>query len=303
MIPKFVRSRLFILCGLIVAAIDAWPQNFEMKFPGAETPGNTPTVFAPGIVSVPKSREGSICFSPDGRELYFTKSDSAGVVYLMQMVFDGTTWSAPTRWEKSGSYGSAEAFITEKGDELYFISNRHAPNAKGSGRVWKSIRTHGQAWSTPEMVRIPVNTDKGLWFPSVSRSKNIFFGATLDSIGNFGKSDIYLFQEGSDKVVNLGKVVNSPSEEWDPFVPPDESYLLFESDRPGGYGGTDIYVSIKRNGAWQTPVNLGPTVNTSAYEVAAKVSPDGRFLFFDRPFKNEQDIHWVSADELKSLLK
>jgi Tol biopolymer transport system component len=261
-------------------------------------------VFAPGIVSLPKSREGSISFSPDGREIYFTKSDSAGVVYLMQMVFDGTNWSEPTRWEKSGGYGSAEAFITEKGDELYFISNRQAPNAKGSGRVWKSVRTRGQVWSEPEMVLIPVeDTDKGLWFPSVSRSKNIFFGAYLETVGTFGKSDLYLFREGGDKVVNLGAIINSPSEEWDPFVPPDESYLLFESDRPGGYGGTDIYVSIKRNGKWQTPVNLGPTVNTSAYEVAAKVSPDRRFIFFDRPFKNEQDIHWVSADVLKSLLK
>src|SRR5687768_1430402 len=263
MIRKFVHPWVFI-CALGVAVIDASSQHFEMKFPDAGTPGNTPVVFAPGIVSLLKSREGSISFSPDGREIYFTKSDSAGVVYLMQMFFDGTNWSAPTRWEKSGGYGSAEAFITEKGDELYFVSNRHAPNAKGSGRIWKSVRARGQAWSNPKMVRIPVNTDKGLWFPSVSRSKNIFFGATLDSIGNFGKSDIYVFQEGGDNVINLGTAINSRSEEWDPFVPADESYLLFESDRPGGYGGTDIYVSLKRNGALQTPVNLGPTVNTSA---------------------------------------
>jgi Tol biopolymer transport system component len=302
MTREFLHAWLLIPCIFGVAPIGAWSQNFEMIFPGKETPGDTPIVFAPGIVSLPKTREGSITFSPNGRELYFTKADSTAI-YLMQMVFDGTNWSAPDRWEKSGGYRSAEAFITEKGDELYFVSNRHAPNAKGSGRIWKSVRPSGQAWSTPEMVSIPVNTDKGLWFPSVSRSKNIFFGAYLDSIGNFGKSDIYLFHEGGDKVVNLGAIINSPYEEWDPFVSPDESYLLFESDRPGGYGGTDIYVSIRKNDAWQTPVNLGPTVNTSAYEVAAKVSPDGRFLFFDRPFKNEQDIHWVSADVLKSLLK
>jgi hypothetical protein len=51
------------------------------------------------------------------------------------------------------------------------------------------------------------------------------------------------------------------------------------------------------------PINLGPAINTSAYEVAAKVSPDGKYIFFDRPMRDEQDVHWVSAEVLNLLKK
>jgi Tol biopolymer transport system component len=145
------------------------------------------------------------------------------------------------------------------------------------------------------------DTDKGIWFPSVSNKGTIFFGAYLDSIGNYGKSDLYMYSSG--KITNLGDVINSPGEEWDPYISPDESYLLFESDRPGGYGNTDIYISFKTKEGWGKPINLGSTINTNAYEVAARVSPDGRYIFFDRPFKKEQDIHWMKATVIERLKK
>ncbi|HMG94210.1 MAG TPA: hypothetical protein VK589_29325, partial [Chryseolinea sp.] len=137
----------------------------------------------------------------------------------------------------------------------------------------------------------------------VSDKGTLFFGAYLDSIGNYGKSDLYYYslKDHSAAIINLGNVINSTSEEWDPFIAPDESYLLFESDRPGGYGGTDIYITFNRDSSWSQPVNLGSSINTKGYEVAARVSPDGKFLFFDRPQKNEQDIYWVSSDIIERL--
>jgi Tol biopolymer transport system component len=220
---------------------------------------------------------------------------------IMTMHFHDGNWSSPGIWEHSDSGNNSEAFVAPNGVEIYFNSNRHAPEEKGSGRIWKSRRTK-VGWSSPTEVLDRIVTDKGLWFPTVSSKRNIYFGAYLDSIGNLGKSDIYLKDLNSnDSPIRNFSIMNSPYEEWDPYIAPDESYLLLESDRPGGFGGVDIYVSFNVNGEWQEPVNLGPSINTSAYEVAAKVSPDGKFIFFDRPFPYEQDIYWVSSAVLDSL--
>ncbi|MCL2072645.1 MAG: hypothetical protein FWH18_01890 [Marinilabiliaceae bacterium] len=62
---------------------------------------------------------------------------------------------------------------------------------------------------------------------------------------------------------------------------PDGNELWFTSDRPGGYGGKDIYISHKLpDGSWGPPVNAGPEINTEWDEEAPFISPDGSQLFF-----------------------
>ena len=64
-----------------------------------------------------------------------------------------------------------------------------------------------------------------------------------------------------------------------PSISKDGKTLYFSSDRPGGFGGMDIYVSKNENGIWQQPVNLGPTVNTSGNEIFPFASPAGNLFF------------------------
>jgi len=274
-----------------------------ISYPDKDLPGKSPKVFAPGIVSLPQTREGALSFSPDGKELFFTKAVEGNRVSIMTMQFQDGKWTEPNLWEHSNVASNSESYVAPGGKEIYFISTRHAPKGKGSGRIWKSIKTK-EGWGSPVEVMHPVVTDKGIWFPTVSNNGKVFFGAYLDSIGNLGKSDIYVkdLKSKDTPIQHIGYAsINSAHEEWDPYIAPDESYLLFESDRPGGYGAVDIYVSFNVNGEWQSPVNLGRSINTSAYEVAAKVSPDGKFIFFDRPMKDEQNIYWVSSTVLDSL--
>ncbi len=61
----------------------------------------------------------------------------------------------------------------------------------------------------------------------------------------------------------------------------DGSYLIFSSNRPGGYGGLDLYVSKKLlNGYWAKPINLGSTINTVYDEDSPFLHPDGKTLYF-----------------------
>ncbi len=83
-------------------------------------------------------------------------------------------------------------------------------------------------------------------------------------------------------VVHLQAPVNSEFSDQAPVLSRDEKKLYFTSDRPGGFGGEDIWVSTRRtrNSPWGSPVNLGPTVNTAAMERLRSVTPDGRILLF-----------------------
>jgi hypothetical protein len=87
--------------------------------------------------------------------------------------------------------------------------------------------------------------------------------------------------------VNLGPLVNSGSNEAGPALSKDGLSLYFQSNRPGGHGGNDIWVSQRasREDGWGQPVNLGPTINTAANEDAPSFSRDGHTMFFnsDRP--------------------
>jgi Tol biopolymer transport system component len=81
--------------------------------------------------------------------------------------------------------------------------------------------------------------------------------------------------------VNLGPVVNSAATDQNPSVSADELTIYFTSDRPGGLGLSDTWVTRRasRNSPWEAPVNLGPPVNTPFIDGAPSLSADGHLLF------------------------
>tara|TARA_R110002124_G_scaffold270505_2_gene439017 strand:- start:522 stop:1052 length:531 start_codon:yes stop_codon:yes gene_type:complete len=103
----------------------------------------------------------------------------------------------------------------------------------------------------------------------------------------------------------LNKNINS-GKSFHPFIAPDESYLIFDSEREGGYGNSDIYISFKQqDGSWGDAINLGEQINTDAEEIATSVTPDGKYLFFNRNVGSDNyenvDIMWVSAEIIENL--
>jgi Tol biopolymer transport system component len=81
--------------------------------------------------------------------------------------------------------------------------------------------------------------------------------------------------------VNLGPVVNSPANDNNPTITADELTMYFASNRPGGLGDVDIWMTRRasRSSPWEPPVNLGPPVNTPFIDGAPGLSPDGHLLF------------------------
>ena len=100
-----------------------------------------------------------------------------------------------------------------------------------------------------------------------------------------GSFDIYLaFQteNGWSERIHAGAVINSEYWESAPCLSPDKRQLYFASDRPGGFGGTDLYVSTRlANGKWTAPQNLGPVINTSGDESCPFMHADNQTLYFN----------------------
>ena len=79
--------------------------------------------------------------------------------------------------------------------------------------------------------------------------------------------------------------------------------MIWDSDRAGGHGATDLYISFRMpDGTWGLPVNMGDKINTASSEMFASVSPDSKTLFFCR-YENfdKGDIYWVDAKLIESL--
>jgi Tol biopolymer transport system component len=109
-------------------------------------------------------------------------------------------------------------------------------------------------------------------------------------------------------IVRPLKNINSQGYEDGPFIASDQGYLIFESDRPGGIGGSiDLYISFRGEGdVWTAPINMGPEINTIHSERFASVSPDGNYLLFgsDRRIvdgKRNFDIYWMKSSIIEEL--
>jgi outer membrane protein OmpA-like peptidoglycan-associated protein len=83
----------------------------------------------------------------------------------------------------------------------------------------------------------------------------------------------------------FGQTINNPTFEGMPSLSPDNTELYFVSDRKGGYGGYDIWLSRFENGLWQLPENAGPAVNTAGNETAPFIAADNKTLFFSSDYR------------------
>lgn len=137
-------------------------------------------------------------------------------------------------------------------------------------------------------------------------NKHLYFAMERDEGGAQKNTDIYVSDNINDEwkpYRKLSNAVNHPVY-WDtqPTIAADGVTLYFVSDRPGGYGGTDIYVTVKdqKTGIWSAPKNAGPKVNTKGHERTPFIHSDSETLYFssDGHFGfGGMDIFYVRKDE------
>jgi len=293
-----VTLYVILLCVFVFAAncTDSRQQSQSnaITYP-TPRPDTTMQIFLPGIVS----KEGldfNSAFSPDGKTFYFARSARRKYI-IFETTFDGKQWATPVPSSLFDTlYSNADPFITKDGS-IYFISNRPKNNTDTTDDfdIYR-LNKLDTLWSGPQNLT-QVNSDSTEYYVSVSYFGNIYFASYRD-----GNLDLYSSRQndkGYEKPVNLGLMINSAADEHDPLIAPDESYLIYTSSRPGGFGEADLYIAFQKDGKWQSPQNMGDKINTKTYEYCPNLSPDGKYFFYS----SEDDVKWIGSGVIGRLSK
>jgi Tol biopolymer transport system component len=319
---KPVATLVILLGSLFGHAQTKAPFSFQK-------PPETVSLFQKDVVNT-FLNERDFAISPDGNEIFFTvttpRSSIQTIVYCSKD--KSGKWSKPVIAPFAGTYSDLEPAFNGDGSILYFASNRPVEGTEPKDfDIWKVERS-GKTWGTPVNIGPVINTTGDEFYPSISKSGNIYFTAAYE--GGPGKEDIYVSEfkdETFQKPVPLDTAVNSRFYEFNAYVSPDESVILFTSyGRADDAGGGDLYASFKRDGKWQPARNI-KELNSARLDYCPYISPDGTTVFFTSernalprtfsktkatyqdivdatlsPLNGSGNIYWVDAKVLQKYL-
>jgi uncharacterized protein (TIGR02246 family) len=179
--------------------------------------------------------------------------------------------------------------ISGDGLELYFGSDR--PGGYGDSDIWVATRpTTDDKWGEAVNLGPVVNSSAAEGGPTISHDGLTLYFSDFNSPrpGGHGEVDLWVTTRATkddpwEEPVNLGPTVNSPKNDVDGSISDDGLELYFMSNRSGGYGSYDLWFTTRATTEddWGTPMNLGPTLNSSNSEHCPSISADGLTLFYD----------------------
>ena len=308
-VPGKILFGLLATAGLINCGSK---KENEIDYLGQKPPGMVAQLFAPGIVSTNSYEHSAPAFSPDGSVVLWTVVDTTFRSYLLEMKYENDAWSKPQRPPFADS--TADDYypsFSPEGKKLFFSSRRKAPPGYPKTddiRIWEVERIQ-KGWGKP--VPFDTTISKGHEYAhSVTKYGTLYFSSRQSGGTDFDIMKSEKLNGSNTQSILLPYSVNSVDYEDGPCIAPDESFLIFESQRPEGIdGGLGLYISIRHeDGRWSMPVNMGPKINSGKGERFARISPDGKYLFFGS-FRNMSadnrgaDIYWIEAkviDELRN---
>jgi outer membrane protein OmpA-like peptidoglycan-associated protein/tetratricopeptide (TPR) repeat protein len=169
--------------------------------------------------------------------------------------------------------------IPIESDKLVFTRRLRGMNEDFFGSMLQ-----GGKWISAQPLPGNINTLQNEGAQNISQDANwlVFTGCNRED--GMGGCDLYISyntRNGWSEAINLGDKINSEGWDSQPSLSPDKRSLFFASKRPGGLGGSDIYVShLQSNGRWSEPENLGPGINTSGDEFSPFIHADNQTLYF-----------------------
>lgn len=246
-------------------------------------------------------------------EIYFTvqsyKKEYSFIAFIKKV---NKQWTQPEVVSFSGMYKDLEPFLSPNGLQLFFASNRIDNQSKAIKKdidIWYVERPSLKSkWSSPKNIGPIINTKANEYYPSVTSNGDLFFTAAYKDAK--GKEDIYVsrFVNGTyTKPVSLGTGVNSEKYEFNAFVAPDESFIMFTSyGRKDDLGGGDLYISHKdKNNNWLPATHLKGTINSNKIDYCPFVDFKTQTLYFtsERNLLKKSFSSKKNIEELNQALK
>jgi len=287
-------SRVYIFISLLLFTLITSSKSYSQEeFPvfkgpylGQKPPGKVAEPFAPGTISK-NGWELEGVFAPGMKEFYFTLDRATDVKDFRPTVVgfrqENNVWKQYTEFPRIG-----EMVFSPDGQRMHM--------AKGyKDRV-------GDGWSERKSLGPMFDRkDWGIMRLSASAKGSYVFDDAKNKVIR-----ISTYKNGKRQAPKvMAQVINSGIATAHPFISPDESYLIFDSRREGGYGEADLYISFRqKDDSWGTAINMGAKVNSNQSDSYPTVTPDGKYLIFNRNIDKKTynvDIYWVDAQIIETL--
>lgn len=230
----------------------------------------------------------------DGKTLYYVRAfhpDNSGGentghdIWTSNLNVSDSSWSAATNLAQlNNEFSNGVAGISTNG-QTFYLMNYYEEGSETLPGLSKVTKT-GDTWSTPERVVVPGLTPSTRlygFYVSPDERTIIFSMETESSIG---KEDLYVSTYddliGWTNPIHMGSQINSEEFEISPFLSPDGTKLYFSSDKDGGFGDADIYVSERIGSGWtnwSTPENLGSRINSGSFDAYFTILADSTVYF------------------------
>ena len=224
----------------------------------------------------------AITISNDGKKLFFT-SDEESYQKIYVSIKEGNTWSKPEKNEKLSDNNSFNYIETVSSNFILKGGNSYAKATKETGYTFYNSNT----FEKDSPLLISAFSNYGDYSDASITNDKQFLILAIESDFSQGGNDLYvskLKEDGTFGVLqNLGKVINSASDEITPQLLSDTKTMIFASDGFSDYGNYDIFVSYRLDDSWKNwsePINLGSKINSSSYEGSPFYDEINEMLYF-----------------------
>ncbi|MDN5201711.1 hypothetical protein QQ008_10070 [Fulvivirgaceae bacterium BMA10] len=240
-------------------------------------------IFAPGIVTT-EHMEFFGSFTPDLKEFYFKRNGGKYKKSTLVVIrYKNNRWVESVVSPAEASVG--EPSISPDGNTIY-LDSRYI---KRTNSGWSAVKSLGAPFKDIPIMRLTASVNGTYVFDEREEIGTIRYSRLID-----GKREA---PKAFGKEINTGKWIAHP------FIAPDESYLIWDCEREGGYGDSDLYISFRQeDGSWGPTINMGKDINTEREDIYGSVTPDGKYLFFHTYLeKGKANIYWVDAQVIENL--
>jgi hypothetical protein len=230
--------------------------------------------------------DASPAFVPDRSAAFFTRGrgEARRILYADR---HGDTWSMARPAPFSGPWMDMEPAMAPDGSYLVFASNRPAasgsgaldgyyddkPQARRGGNLWR-VNRRSNGWSAPMRLPETINSGTSVYAPAVAADGSVYF-MKADPVTSHFRLYVSHASDGRLQTAKPLPFSDGVTDDYDPAVAPDQSFIVFTSDRPPSSStASDIFIAFATPGGWSKPIDVGVSGTESRFD------PDLSKLYF-----------------------
>ncbi len=292
-----MKTFIKFLVLLLLVNLTSKAQKGTNEFPklvgpylGQQPPGKTAEPFAEKIIAPENNFHGSVVFSPDGNEAYWSVMNEVRIMYSKKI---NGVWTKPEVFISNADV----PFISADGKRLLFIAQKSVQGKKHE--VLSVMDKTATGWSKAYPLSDTINKIPFIhWQISVDRKGNLVFGGKNSG----SKTSRIYYAEFVDGAYRTPYIISSlkDDEAFSPFLAPDGSYLIVTAFREG----LGLFILFKTaDGSWTEAKNISDNIGTNGELLCPIVTNDGNYLFFLKGVGERTIPYWVDAKFIEELRK